>query len=295
MNTLKVPEEYFETLENLGLTYCQAKVYLATVQNGTTTAKKISETTHIARPHIYQIIDKLEKLGLIEKTMGKPALIKAIPLQVAISFLVNRKRQETQYNTKRAQKIIHYFKNNENKSRVNNYKTEFVWLSKNKPYLKKRLEEIDNAKTCIDFVSSWKRFPLTVYTFSENAKSALERNVKIRVILEKPPNDHTSPNIVQELEKYPNYQLKYILDPPPAIIAIFDKKRTIIDTSSSVGLAEAPALWTGNPCFLSILSDYFEIMWITAIEKRTQTDLPIKSDLCTKLYAKKTHSPKCSP
>lgn len=41
-------------------------------------------------------------------------------------------------------------------------------------------------------------------------------------------------------------------------------------TSASVGLAEAPALWTDNPCLIPIFSDYFEIMWITALENISQ-------------------------
>jgi sugar-specific transcriptional regulator TrmB len=49
-STLEVPEKHLETLVHLGLTSCQAKVYLAAIQSGTTTAKNISQVTKIARP-----------------------------------------------------------------------------------------------------------------------------------------------------------------------------------------------------------------------------------------------------
>ncbi len=65
---------------------------------------------------------------------------------------------------------------------------------------------------------------------------------------------------------HPNYQLKYIQYLSPAILAIFDNKRAVIDMSSSSGLAEASATWTNNPCFLSIVSEYFENTWKNAIE-----------------------------
>jgi hypothetical protein len=39
-----------------------------------------------------------------------------------------------------------------------------------------------------------------------------------------------------------------------------------VKTSAKVGLGEAPSVWTTNPCFVSIISDYFEINWITAME-----------------------------
>ena len=263
---LEATKEHLETLVGLGLTYCQAKVYFATVQSGITNIKKISETTHIARPHIYHIINELEKLGLIEQGIEKPILIKPLPLQDAVFNLVNSKKQEIQNITQKAQEILQQFKNHEKTTIVNNYKTEFVWLSKDKPYLRKRHEEIDNAKISIDFISSWKRFPLAIYTFSENAKSALKRNVKIRVILEKPPNAHPLPNTIQELKKNPKYQLKYIHDPPLAIIAIFDRKRVILDASPSVGLAESPALWSNNPSLLAAMQYCYEVLWSTALK-----------------------------
>ena len=90
--------------------------------------------------------------------------------------------------------------------------------------------------------------------------------MKIQVILEKPTKGEPLPEIIGELKKIPNYELRYILNPPSAIIGIFDKKRVLVTTSASVGLAEAPSLWSNNPCLLSIVNDFFELTWITAME-----------------------------
>ena len=68
----------------------------------------------------------------------------------------------------------------------------------------KRHEEIDNAEIEIDFISSWKRFPRNMYIFGENIKKALERGVKIRVILEKPENMNQIPEIIEEMKKIQN-------------------------------------------------------------------------------------------
>jgi sugar-specific transcriptional regulator TrmB len=248
------------------LTNCQAKAYLAAVQGGIGSATKISKDAMIARPDIYRVITSLENLGLIEKTLNKPTLIKAIPLSDGITFLIKRKKQETLKTFEESRNLIEFFKNCPNKNGAKENEHKFIHIPEKETYIRKRREEISNSQTSIDFITSWKRFPLKIYTFAESTKNALKRNVKIRVILEKPPNEHSVSKTIQEFEKNPNYQLKYTHNPPLAIIAIFDSKRAIIDMSSSAGLAEVPAIWTNNQCFLSIVSDYFENTWKTAIK-----------------------------
>ncbi|UCC58393.1 MAG: hypothetical protein JSW14_00215 [Candidatus Bathyarchaeum sp.] len=264
---MEVPEKHLETLVHLGLTSCQAKVYLATIKNGITSAKKISEVTKIARPYVYRVITGLEKLGLIEKSIDKHSVIKAIPLEVGISFLVKCKKQETLSITKKAERLIRDFKKNANERIDQDYAPQFIWLSKKEPYIRKRREEIYNAQTSIDFVTSWKRLPLTAYTFGENAEEALKRKVKIRVIMEKPPKEHSLPMTIQKFKDYPNYDLRYSPNPPLAVIGIFDRKRIIFDAASSAGLAECPALWSNNTSLLAAMLDYFENSWIRALKE----------------------------
>ena len=264
---MEIPEKYLKTLVSLGLTICQAKVYLAAIQNGATTAKEISEITKIARPYAYTVIAALERSGLIEKTIGKHSEIQAIPLKVGISYLVQRKKQETLRLTEKAQKIFRDFKKYNKKNTIQDYTSQFIWLSEREPYIRKRHEEIDNAKKSIDFVTSWKRFPLTAFTFGETAEKALKRKVKMRVVMEKPPEEHSLPKVIEKLKEYRNYILKYSPSPPSAVIAIFDRKRIIFDASSSAGLAECPALWSNNPSFLAAMQDYYEILWLTALEE----------------------------
>jgi len=250
----------------LGLTNCQAKAYLAAVQGGICSATKISKDAMIARPDIYRVLTSLENLGLIEKTLNKPTLIKGIPLSDGIKFLIKRKKQETLKTFEDSRNLIEFFKNFSNKNGEKENEHNFIFIPEKEAYLRNRHKEISNAQTSIDFITSWKRFPLKIHTFTERTKSALKRNVKIRVILEKPQNEYSLSKTILENEMHPNYQIKYIQYLSPAILAIFDNKRAVIDMSSSSGLAEASAIWTNNPCFLSIVSEYFENTWKNAIE-----------------------------
>ena len=218
------------------------------------------------RQTIHGILYALEELGLVERAITRPLRFKGIPAKQGVTSLLEQKIQETktmQTKTKIMMKNFHPENGNNN---VYGFEPNFVLVPKKDPSITKRREEIDNAKKEIDFITSWKRFPLTVNTWGDAAKKALQRGVKIRVILEKPEDLNELPEQVIDYKKYPKYELRFILEPPRAVIALFDKKRALVKTSASAGVAEDPQLWTDNPCFLSILSDYFEILWITALE-----------------------------
>ncbi len=54
---------------------------------------------------------------------------------------------------------------------------------------------------------------------------------------------------------------------PLAHIALFDRKEVFINTSTTDGLAETPLLWSNSSSLVTVVHDYFEILWLTAIEK----------------------------
>ncbi len=255
-----------QTFTRLGFTANQAKVYLALIDREFSAVKEIQKTSEVPRQEIYKILSTLQEMGLLQSTLTRPVMFKTIPIQQAVSFLLERKIKETENLQKEAESLVENYQHENHNNQVQEFKPQFVLISKQEASITKRRDEIDNAQLSLDFITSWKRFPLTIRTFRENGKKALERKVKIRVILEKPKDMNELPEEMYDFEKFSNYQLRYIIDPPKAIAAIFDKKKAIIKTSALGGLADAPALWSDNPCFLSILSDYFELMWITAIE-----------------------------
>jgi sugar-specific transcriptional regulator TrmB len=83
-------------LENFGFTVNQAKVYLSIVQSGATRVGRISKNTQLHRQDIYKLLPKLEKMGLITKTIEKPFMIEAIPVEKALDNLVSRERRKAQ-------------------------------------------------------------------------------------------------------------------------------------------------------------------------------------------------------
>jgi len=91
---LNVKDEAVQTLMGLELTFCQAKVYLALVPNGSCTAKTISRISKVTRQDIYRLMPQLQKLGLVQKTLSIPTEWKATPIDDGLAILLERKKKQ---------------------------------------------------------------------------------------------------------------------------------------------------------------------------------------------------------
>ena len=84
-----------EVLTDLGLTSTQARVYLALCKFGMLDTKQIAKCALISRQDVYRILQSLEKLGLVEKTISRPVRYKAVPADKGLPPLLKRKKKET--------------------------------------------------------------------------------------------------------------------------------------------------------------------------------------------------------
>ena len=89
-----IQEDLVKELAVFGFTLNQAKVYLSIVRAGSISVGKIAESSKLHRQDIYKILPKLEKKGLITKTLGTPIVIKAIPVKIALKSLVSMEKKE---------------------------------------------------------------------------------------------------------------------------------------------------------------------------------------------------------
>src|SRR4030042_703709 len=103
-------EEDYETLIKLGLTKLQAEVYLTLTKLGTACIKTISDTAKIDRAHVYQVIAKLQEIGLVQKILSTPNLFKAISLQEGLQILLERKAKEFSEIEEKTQETIQKIK-----------------------------------------------------------------------------------------------------------------------------------------------------------------------------------------
>ena len=81
-------------LLGLGLSLNQARVYLAILKLEKTTVGQVARFSKVRREDVYRILPTLEKMGLIEKLLGKPNKIRATPVSDALSFLVAEEKKK---------------------------------------------------------------------------------------------------------------------------------------------------------------------------------------------------------
>jgi CRP-like cAMP-binding protein len=77
---MELRDECVQTLTLLGLSFNQARVYIALAQSPMSNAQSISMVSKVAREHVYRTMNSLQKLGLVEKIITIPTKYKAIPI-----------------------------------------------------------------------------------------------------------------------------------------------------------------------------------------------------------------------
>jgi sugar-specific transcriptional regulator TrmB len=261
-------DEEVQTLTCLGLTLCQARVYLALARSGMSTAKTISKVSKVTREDIYRIMPTLQKLGLVEKVITKPAKFKATSIQDAVSILLEHRTKEHSELHAKTKKLLQNFKENNAKTTILEEEPQFVLIPKKEALHQRRMKATQNAQTSIDVVTSWKRFQRAMISYAETLKKAVERGVKIRVVLEKPEGKNSLPEAIQASKKNPSVIVRCIPAHPTAVVMVYDRKEVFIITSPTARLTESPALWSNNPSLVELAQNYFETLWFTSVKDK---------------------------
>ncbi|KYH42648.1 MAG: TrmB family transcriptional regulator [Candidatus Bathyarchaeota archaeon B26-1] len=95
-----------ESLSKFGLLKNETKVYLYLARFGGQKAQRVSEALSIHRTETYKILRKLEKMGLIYRVLDKPAKFVALPIDQALSNLIEIKRQRLMLLEKTKEEIV---------------------------------------------------------------------------------------------------------------------------------------------------------------------------------------------
>ena len=70
-------------------------MYLAILKLEKTAVGQIAKFSKVRREDVYRILPTLEKMGLIERLMGKPVEIRATPISDALTFLVAEEKTKS--------------------------------------------------------------------------------------------------------------------------------------------------------------------------------------------------------
>lgn len=85
-------DEAVETLQHLGLRECEAKCFVGLTRLPSGTASQLSDVTGVPQAGVYDAIQVLESLGLVEIRHSRPQRFRAVPLDEATETLRDRYR-----------------------------------------------------------------------------------------------------------------------------------------------------------------------------------------------------------
>lgn len=263
-----IEQEDEQTLVKLGLTGSQAKVYLALVTLGKANARTLWKSSKVARQDIYRILTELQGIGLLEKIIGTPTEFKAVPIEDAVSILVERKTKEVLNLHKNANRLVQKFKEKCLKMIPDEEKSQYILIPEREPLTLRLKKAIENTQRTVDTVTSLEACAKALFVFAEELKKALRKGVKVRWIVDKPKDINSCPDFpsAQVLIKNPNFKLRTVPNLPNVRLGIYDKREACMALFPKLAGLESPALWSNNTSFVEIVDNFFETTWKTAEE-----------------------------
>ena len=266
---LKTQGDDIETLTDFGLTQYEAQIYLSALRLQLSTAGEIAKASGIRREEVYRTIPKLEKTGLLERVLGRPIKVRALPIEDALEVLVER--QETEASKKLSELIIAKDElieklGNEGKKDIQKETTSNFVLITEKDTLSKRVSAlIEQANTAIDFMDSFENTFRFVLTYGEALKIAKSNNVNVRIITNFPNDVELIPKTLKTRVPKNSFVVRYT-DRLPSRYAIFDGNNAMITTSAGDTFSESKCLWTNDTSLVGIIKRDFEDQFRDSID-----------------------------
>lgn len=259
-------DEQIQILSKLGLTYLQAKTYLALAKLGKADVKTISRASKVARQDIYRIMPALQNMGLVEKIVASPTVYKVTPIKESLCTLLQNKTKECIELQMKMKDLFNNFQNKVDDASLQDEEQQFSIIS-SKRLLHKRLSEKDRkAQKSIDAIANWKTIRATFFHRVQDVTNALKRNVKLRIITETHEKDRQVERIIRTLRKYPSFEIRYKSEAIPVNAVIHDGAE-INMCIATLPDNDVPSLCSTNPRFIRVMAAYFEEVWNSALNE----------------------------
>jgi sugar-specific transcriptional regulator TrmB len=270
-------EDKARHLADFGLTPYEAKVYLTAVRLGLASASSISRAAEIRREEVYRTLPRLEKAGLIERVLGRPVKVRALPVDTALSMLIKRKerqakREITDLNTKRKD-FLNSFRDETIPLESTPEESHFILISDRDAVTSRITSLIGSAVREIDVLDSSDNIMRFILQYSDDLEKARRRNVSLRVVTECQEDEYLIPETLEKHIPSESFILKYVQDMPSRYI-LFDGSEAMITTSKGGTFSDSKCLWTDDGSLVGLIQSNFQEQLRSAQDWRTYERTP---------------------
>ncbi len=252
-------------LSEFGFTTNQAKVYLNIIESGVISVGKISQNTKLYVQDVYKILPKLEKMGLITKTIDKPVLIKAIPVQQALSHLVNTEKEKAEKRISYLEKNLKELTDSIKDQQFSDLQAEescFIPLLTAEQIENRANLTFGNATSSCDLVINLDLIQPLMCTFHQNFEQFSKNNANVRIIIEDASDlDYVKKIIEKAFSEHTNISVKlvYKLQSTPYYIIDHEEVWISMEKKNEIGLP--CVLWTNGKNIVQFFQECFNEAW----------------------------------
>ena len=260
-----------DLLMGLGLTPNQAKVYQTILKIGSATVIQIAKSSSVRREDVYKVLPALEKMGLAEKLLGKPALIRATPVAGALASLIldeKVKSDERIATMKKKFQLLSKAKWAEPLV-VGEEESLYALIPEGKAVIAKLSNLISDLKSDVFWIANLKEISHVTSLLSTEIAGAVHKGVKFREIIEDFRPDESQMKQVQRTLNGKSASIRFHRQPLNRF-AVFDGKEAMISTNRKSMSEDTSALWTTDANLIGVLSGYFDMGWRESEELNNQ-------------------------
>jgi sugar-specific transcriptional regulator TrmB len=253
-------DENTDLLLGLGLNLNQARIYLAVLKMEKTTVAQAAKFSKVRREDVYRIMPSLEKMGLVERLIGKPTVLRATPISDALSFLVAEEKTKSDDRLAGMRSKVQTLSLKDWRQPLPGEESIYILIAEKKAVLAKTSGLIRNSRKEVSLIADKARIMPTLSQFSEECRQAIKKGSQIRMIFEGERPDVSLRERVKKLIDGTSVHIKFHPEPLNHFI-MSDDKEALITTSKESGLGESPSLWTNNSNLIGVIRKSFESDW----------------------------------
>jgi sugar-specific transcriptional regulator TrmB len=257
------------SLQNLGLSKNEVRVYLHLARSGERKASELSEALCLHRTETYRILRDLEKQGLVSSVFEKPLKFIATPFEKAVRLLIEAKKMQLQLLEQKKIDLIDVWLSLPRQNVESQRKEIFQILEGEDQFSLKSNEILNCAKQEIFLFTAENDLSNLYYSgFLDNLAKISKKNIKVRLLTNKSQKSQFF------IEKSKLRDMRFsgadVRNLPSFLIA--DNEQVILKIKSNGdekqdemangrSRAKLASLWTNYEAFVGALTILFSELW----------------------------------
>ncbi len=258
-------EDLVIKLESFGFTVNQAKVYLNIVQSGKTRVGNISKSTQLHRQDIYKLLPKLEKMGLIIKTIDSPFMIEAIPIDKALETLIAKEREKSNQRISHLENNLKEMVNSIQKQPEVKEEVQFSLLTTDEAIKSRAKRTLKKIKREFLLVANIEHLQTPSMHFRDFLQTIAASNAKTRlIVITKEDPEKTKKVIEKIVPSASQFTVRSINKTSCKNYQIVDNKEIWIATQQNTESGYPCMLWTNDQNIIDVYKENFRKTWSRA-------------------------------